>query len=96
MFACLLVFLLPAVVNATCTQGAIRLLGGTTSYEGRVEVCINSQWGTVCDYLWDSRDATIVCKQLGYAYTGSECTRYSEEHKSTYLNAEIKCNNARI
>ena len=38
-----------------------------------MEVCINDQWGTVCDDSWGTTDATIVCKQLGYAYTGSEC-----------------------
>ena len=47
-------------------------MGGSNQYEGRVEVCINDQWGTVCDDGWNSVDATVVCKQLGYAYTGSE------------------------
>ena len=52
--------------------GDVQLAGGTTQYEGRVEVCINNTRGTVCDDHWGNTDATVVCKQLGYAYTGSE------------------------
>ena len=61
-------------VNITdiCTYGDVRLVNGTNSYEGRVEVCIGDQWGTVCDSQWDATDATTVCKQLGLSYTGSQ------------------------
>ena len=47
-----------------------------------MEVCINDQWGTVCDDSWDSTDATVVCKQLGYSYTGSEFVNKWIEHLS--------------
>ena len=58
--------------GAICAYGDVRLVDGSNSYEGRVEVCINDHWGTVCDNSWDNTDATTVCKQLGYAYTSSK------------------------
>ena len=48
-----------------CTAGEVRLTGSTAnSTEGRVEICLNNEWGTVCDRMWDVVEARVVCQQL--------------------------------
>lgn len=53
-----------------CVDGDIRLIGGSTVLEGRVELCKNNAWGTVCDDGWDHFSARVVCRQLGFSVSG--------------------------
>lgn len=55
------------ILDTACSNGELRLEGGSNAYEGRVEVCRNQAWGTVCDNGWTNVDATVACRHLGYS-----------------------------
>ena len=50
---------------ANCSDGDVRLSGGSSSNQGLLEVCINHAWGTVCNNRFSSEEALVACRQLG-------------------------------
>ena len=59
------------IQRSNCADGAVRLVDGSGRHEGRLEVCVNEAWGTVCSNGWDNTDSKVVCNQLGYLSFGT-------------------------
>ena len=81
-----------AVDEATsCEDGDVRLEGGFSDSNGRVEFCQYRTWGAVCSEGWDNNDARVVCGQLGYSNTeGIYHILFSENN----LIMLIRCKNS--
>ena len=64
----------------TCKSGEVRLVGGNSSSEGRVEMCYGGVWGSICYAGWSNLDAAVVCRQLGFQGESKN------KHKSNKIN----------
>ena len=54
-----------------CTEGEIRLYGGSKPNEGILHICTNRAWGTVClNSYWSYNEADVACHELGYSIYG--------------------------
>ena len=73
-----------------CVTGEVRLQDGPNVREGRVEVCINNAWGTVCNDQFGVKDAIVVCTQMNFSEKGTsvEITVYIRQ-LTLYLITEF-------
>ncbi|XP_011489094.1 lysyl oxidase homolog 3 isoform X3 [Oryzias latipes] len=73
-------------------ENSIRITGGRTHYEGRVELLIpdsngTQRWGLICGETWTTKEATVACRQLGlgYANQGLQETWYWDSSNVTQM-----------
>ena len=71
----------------------MRLVGGSVAYEGRVEVCMNNEWGTVCYDYWGTPDSSVVCRQLGYSENSNDTSHYIYFHCTVSIDSVAYTNN---
>ena len=69
MCVCVCVYVCTDIVTSfsMCNDGDLRLSGGSIFNQGRLEVCMNSAWGSVCDSkgVFTRAEAKVACRQLG-------------------------------
>ena len=66
---------------------SVRLVGGLTAAEGRVEVNYEGTWGTVCDdSYWGLNDAMVVCRMLGYSSVLAAHVKYGEGSGTVWMS----------
>ena len=70
---------------ANCTDGEVRLVDGPSTNKGRLEVCHNQAWTTVCNNGFGTEESRVVCGQLGFQRYGNAVTVISHINIDTFL-----------
>ena len=75
------------------STGDVRLVGSVNMTKGRLEICVNDYWGTICNDgpndVFDRRAAEVVCKQLRFPDSGEHCIlifSYKIKHRMKFNN----------
>ena len=71
-------------------QVELRLAGGSSNSEGRIEISYNDEWGTICDDEWTDYNARVVCRQLGFRATLGSTRRFGPGNGTIWLD-NIAC-----
>uniref|UniRef100_A0A673YGU3 Lysyl oxidase homolog n=1 Tax=Salmo trutta TaxID=8032 RepID=A0A673YGU3_SALTR len=75
-------------------ENSVRIVGGRTYYEGRVEVQVGARWGTVCSASWTTKEAMVVCRQLGLGYSMHAITEtwyWDSSNVTEMVMSGVKC-----
>ena len=75
----------PSTPVGNCQTGEVRLQGGLNVREGRVEVCINNAWGTVCSDQFGFKDAIVTCAHMNFSAEGTRKICIVHVHNDSYL-----------
>ncbi len=82
---------------ANCSTGDVRVVGmedeQAETREGRVELCVNNAWGTVCgDNIFGPLDAGVICHQMGGFYReGAEVLSDGEAGTGPIFLERVDC-----
>ncbi|KAF0308456.1 Protein bark beetle [Amphibalanus amphitrite] len=61
-------------IRSNVSLAPVRLVGGKTDREGRLQVLIGNEWGTVCNHGWSRLPASLACQQLGWVLNPADWT----------------------
>ncbi|CAI8023569.1 Neurotrypsin, partial [Geodia barretti] len=78
----------PSVVKcqeSQCKDGDLRLVGGATESEGRLEVCFGKRWGTIDGHGWTHTDTQVACRQFGHSTEDVSYTKHQRTRVSIFL-----------
>eukprot|EP00118_Oscarella_pearsei_P015073 m.133144 g.133144 ORF g.133144 m.133144 type:complete len:469 (+) comp38108_c0_seq1:881-2287(+) len=73
-------------------DGSVRFVDGSKASEGQVEVFRNDKWDAICYSSWDSNDARVACRELGYS-TGTARNVYS---RASVYGWTVRCDGDEI
>ena len=60
-----------ALADSLCKNGDLRLDTSDAAIGGRLEICYDGIWGSICNEEWTIEDARVACKQLGLPLEGT-------------------------
>ena len=72
--------------NCYDREGEIRLAGGPSSREGRVDICVDGYWYTPCQDTWGIEETRVVCRELGFCQQGIEAFVLVFEYLLCYIH----------